>query len=241
MAEDLELKMNNLIKGYEQLDMISSKLPASILHMASKHTKNLLGDVEILTPKDREEFLLQQEMLMKARKDLQGMAYERVVIDVLTRDAILNAKRKGRHSAKPAPLSRLSKSSSPPSAKAPLDIDDPIPINAYPHAVDLNPHPAGGKGRGSGSGRDNHKTNPSGTTQIRTGSLPVAIQNLHTSPDNAPRFRKGKGGLRPSPGNRKYRNLNEPTKIPRVDKGEQYEDVGCMNILSFEDFWQKEI
>lgn len=26
MAEDLELKMNNLINGYEQLDMISSKV-----------------------------------------------------------------------------------------------------------------------------------------------------------------------------------------------------------------------
>ena len=82
MAEDLELKMSHLIKGYEHLDMISSKvkywkqklkiscclamhmikcnvymcscqLPSSILQMAAKHTKNLLGEVEILTPKVR--------------------------------------------------------------------------------------------------------------------------------------------------------------------------------------------
>jgi len=216
MAEDLELKMKNLVEGYEQLETISSKLPSSILHMASKHSKNLLGEVDILTPKDHEDFIKQQETLGKVRQDLQGMAYERVVIDVLTRDAILNAKRKNRSLNKP-PSSRFGKSPASPK-DASLDIDSPIPIKSYPNAARPPADKRNPLRQPNDKSGNMAKQNPS-ATQMQVGALPAAIQGLKTSPDNTTRYRRGKAPPKATPTNKKYRHLNEPTKIPRVDKG----------------------
>ena len=147
-----------------------------------------------------------------------------VVIDVLTRDAILNAKRKPRHSRTrtankfptprpPSSSSRVSKASpafTPTSSPTPAtteaaDIDSPIPIRPYPFALSgsvagpagVSPpnsarHKGWGTGAAAGAGAGPH--HQPATSGMRIGSLPAAIRELKTTPDNTPRYRYGPAG-----------------------------------------------
>lgn len=64
--------------------------------MASKNSKQLIGNSGLLTKQDHDELNYQSRQLEQVRLDLEGMAYERVILDVITRDAIVSAKRKGK-------------------------------------------------------------------------------------------------------------------------------------------------
>jgi hypothetical protein len=72
-------------------------MPADILTMASKYSNQLLGESTLLTKQDHEEIKAQSRQVEDIRSDLEGMAYERVILDVLTRDVISSAKRKGKN------------------------------------------------------------------------------------------------------------------------------------------------
>lgn len=63
--------------------------------MSSKYNKQLNNNSGILTKQDHDDLKNQSRQLEQVRSDLEGMAYERIVLDVITRDAILSAKRKG--------------------------------------------------------------------------------------------------------------------------------------------------
>mmetsp|Transcript_15802 Transcript_15802/g.23763 ORF Transcript_15802/g.23763 Transcript_15802/m.23763 type:complete len:1531 (+) Transcript_15802:72-4664(+) len=100
LAGDLEERMRNLIQGYEHLEAISTQVPVDVLNMASTHRKNLAANAALLSKKDHDELAIQDRQLSQVRNDLTGMAYERAIIDVITRDAVLAAKRGRRKSNK---------------------------------------------------------------------------------------------------------------------------------------------
>jgi hypothetical protein len=130
-------------------------MPADILTMASKYSNQLLGESTLLTKQDHEEIKAQSRQVEDIRSDLEGMAYERVILDVLTRDVISSAKRKGKNlyqnqvnapkfstRARPSPASAshpsrlrsteptLSSTLGPPPITA-TSLDDFIPIPSY--------------------------------------------------------------------------------------------------------------
>lgn len=70
-------------------------MPIDILNMASKHSQQLIGNKTLLTKQDHEELKRQSNQLDDMRSNLESMAYERVVLDVITRDTISSVKRKG--------------------------------------------------------------------------------------------------------------------------------------------------
>jgi hypothetical protein len=87
--------------------------------MASKHNQQLTKNSSILSQQDHEELNAQARQLDFVRSDLEGMAYERVVLDVLTRDAIQSAKRKGKE-AKSGGVSQQSQRSQGSRTRRPL-------------------------------------------------------------------------------------------------------------------------
>jgi hypothetical protein len=131
-------------------------MPVDILNMASKYSNQLLGDSALLTKQDHDEINAQSRQVDDIRSDLEGMAYERVILDVLTRDVISSAKRKGKSlnenknqvnvpksslrtrptasSSRPQSVKALPSSSAPPpvaSTGATPSLDDFIPIPSY--------------------------------------------------------------------------------------------------------------
>ena len=97
-----------------------------------------------------------------------------VVIDVLSRDAILNAKRNNHRLKSRSSKSRFQEETS-------NNLDCPIPVSSYPHAPKYDSVPvskAVRTGATKASSGDSH-------AKLSIGTLPNEIQGLHTKPDNA--------------------------------------------------------
>lgn len=171
--------------------------------MASLYRKNLTGKSEILSKKDHDELATHSRQLQQARNDLQGMAYERVVIDVISREAVLSATRgsrklrkantvePGSRYNKPRVTSVGSKTDRP--AKEPVNaptLDDPIPIPSYNARKQNKPKapPTGPTDSTPTSAPLSRHTGRvavgSGpvTGRMTTGVLPTEIAHLHTTP-----------------------------------------------------------
>ena len=98
MAHRLEDRMRYLIDGYEYLDSVSSQIPPALQKMAAAHKKNILDASELLGSIDKEDLNRYETNLQKLKGDLKSMAYERVVMDVLTRDSIKEGRANGKRS-----------------------------------------------------------------------------------------------------------------------------------------------
>jgi hypothetical protein len=120
MAVELQAKMAQLVHGYEYLHELSAQVPASLRHMATSHTASLLDAVNGLgndAQKVEEEAELEElPVLNRLRSELQSIAHERVVVDVLTRQTIKDAKH-----ARSAPLARFDTTIDIPAYSGPPD------------------------------------------------------------------------------------------------------------------------
>ena len=94
MANTLERRMRHLIDGYEYLDSISSQVPESIRETAATYKKSMLDVAHILGPSYEQNYVAHTKELDRLRAELQSIAHERVVVDVLTRQSIKQSKRK---------------------------------------------------------------------------------------------------------------------------------------------------
>ena len=93
MANTLERRMRHLIDGYEYLDSISSQVPESIRETAVNYKKSMLDVAHVLGPSYEQNYITHTKELDRLRAELQSIAHERVVVDVLTRQSIKQAKR----------------------------------------------------------------------------------------------------------------------------------------------------
>lgn len=94
MANTLEKRMRHLIDGYEYLDSISAQIPESIRETAVAHKKSMLDVAHVLGPSYEQNYNAHTKELDRLRAELQSIAHERVVVDVLTRQTIRHAKSK---------------------------------------------------------------------------------------------------------------------------------------------------
>lgn len=94
MATTLERRMRHLIDGYEYLDSISSQVPESIRETATAHKKSMLDIAHVLGPSYEQNYVAHAKELDRLRAELQSIAHERVVVDVLTRQSIKQARNK---------------------------------------------------------------------------------------------------------------------------------------------------
>ena len=94
MANTLEQRMRHLIDGYEYLDSISAQVPESLRETAMAHKKNMLDVSHVLGPSYEQNYAAHTKELDRLRGELQSIAHERVVVDVLTRQTIRQAKKK---------------------------------------------------------------------------------------------------------------------------------------------------
>jgi hypothetical protein len=230
MAADLEDRMKNLIQGYEQLEAMSGQVtisvfsslrflnhvdatvqvPVDVLNMATSYRKNLSHNTEILSKKDHDDLAAQSRQLQQVRQDLQGMAYERVVIDVITRDAVLSAKRGKKNKSDPNSLatgpryaaSRLASAARdvpiPSRAKghqkappvADTSLNDPIPIPSYndrkSSANQSTPRTGPTEVPSTRTGVVSTTASSRGRGVVSTGALPAEVANLRTTPVNPP-------------------------------------------------------
>ena len=109
---------------------------------------------------------------------------------MLTRDAILNAKRKNRHRGSRTPVNpRLKKTlTNSQSPKQPPDIDSPIPINPFPSPAEITDSPLQKTQKKTGSRPPARNQEPY-STEMQIGQLPDVIKDLRTTPDNPPHYR----------------------------------------------------
>ena len=94
MANTLENRMRNLVDGYEYLDSISAQVPESLRENAAAHKKSLSDVAQLLGPSYEQNYINHNKELDRLRSELQSITHERVVVDVLTRQSIKQAKKK---------------------------------------------------------------------------------------------------------------------------------------------------
>jgi hypothetical protein len=94
MANTLEKRMRHLVDGYEYLDSISAQVPESLRENAAAHKKSLLDVAQLLGPSYEQNYLNHNKELDRLRSELQSITHERVIVDVLTRQSIKQAKKK---------------------------------------------------------------------------------------------------------------------------------------------------
>lgn len=144
------------------------QIPPAIQQMAASHRKNLMAASEVLGPLDKADLGRHEQALEQLKGELKSMAYERVVMDVLTRQSIRDSKRKTSSNASTAPLSSargaVTARSTPRYATA-------VPSRASPPSV------AGGR---------NPRTAARSTSGAST-SAPVSPQDVH-APIHIDRF-----------------------------------------------------
>lgn len=92
MAQELEQRMRHLVDGYEYLDSISAQIPQSLRDTAALHKKTMLdvmGDAAVLGNDNYQEHTKELDRL---RSELQSISHERVVVDILTRQTMKDAR-----------------------------------------------------------------------------------------------------------------------------------------------------
>lgn len=94
MANTLETRMRHLVDGYENLDSISAQIPEGIRVYAAAHKNSLLEASQMLGPSYEQNYLIHNKELERLRSELQSIAHERVIVDVLTRQSIKKARKK---------------------------------------------------------------------------------------------------------------------------------------------------
>ena len=86
--------MLRLDRGPDHLDSRNPQLPESLWEDAAAHKKSLLDVAHLLGPSYEQNYLNHSKELDRLRAELQSIAHERVVVDVLTRQSIKQAKSK---------------------------------------------------------------------------------------------------------------------------------------------------
>ena len=94
MANTLETRMRHLVDGYEHLDSISAQIPEGIRVQAAAHKNTLLEASQLLGPSYEQNYLIHNKELERLRAELQSIAHERVIVDVLTRQSIKKARKR---------------------------------------------------------------------------------------------------------------------------------------------------
>ena len=92
MAQELEQRMKQLVDGYEYLDSISAQIPQSLRDTAAIHKKTMLdvmGDAAVVGDDNYQEHTKELDRL---RSELQSISHERVVVDILTRQTMKDAR-----------------------------------------------------------------------------------------------------------------------------------------------------
>ena len=94
MAQELEQRMKNLVDGYEYLDSISAQIPQSLRDTAAVHKKTMLdvmaSDSAAVVGDDN--YQEHTKELDRLRSELQSISHERVVVDILTRQTMKDAR-----------------------------------------------------------------------------------------------------------------------------------------------------
>ena len=121
-AEVLQGRMKELITGYEKLDEVSSAVSAGFLKAAEDYREKVL---DVALGGGIHSIGIDGDNLDRLKAELDSIAHERVVIDVLTRDLLLENKKKPevRQSLHDRAAARASKVKLP---------EEPIIIPAYP-------------------------------------------------------------------------------------------------------------
>ena len=94
MADVLETMMRRLDGGLDHLDSARPQLPESLWEDAAAHKKSLLDVAHLLGPSYEQNYINHSKELDRLRAELQSIAHERVVVDVLTRQSIKQARNK---------------------------------------------------------------------------------------------------------------------------------------------------
>jgi len=93
MAQELEQRMKHLVDGYEYLDSISAQIPQSLRDTAALHQKTMLdvmgNDAAVEGVDNYQEHTKELDRL---RSELQSISHERVVVDILTRQTMKDAR-----------------------------------------------------------------------------------------------------------------------------------------------------
>ena len=187
--------------------MISSQVPESLRETAIAHKKSLLDVAHILGPSYEENYNNHTKELERLRSELQSIAHERVVVDVLTRQTIRQAKKKptqnnnNNNGSSSSSSMNKNKKTGPgsgsvgPGSQIPFE---PIVIPSY-KAFNPNHGATNDKTQTSGSDPNNKKQNnqtnepprmyartvQNGSLMVpsmRQGILPPEIANLKTVP-----------------------------------------------------------
>lgn len=94
MADVLESMMRRLDGSLDHLDSAHPQLPESLWEDAAAHKKSLLDVAHLLGPSYEQNYINHSKELDRLRAELQSIAHERVVVDVLTRQSIKQARNK---------------------------------------------------------------------------------------------------------------------------------------------------
>ena len=127
MAQELEQRMKHLVDGYEYLDSISAQIPQSLRDSAALHKKTMLDVMGSATATVLGEDTSYQEHtkeLDRLRSELQSISHERVVVDILTRQTMKDARSAKIQSNNGAASSMM------------MMRYDPIPLPAYVSTYD---------------------------------------------------------------------------------------------------------
>ena len=137
MAQELEQRMKHLIDGYEYLDSMSAQIPQSLRETAALHKKSMLdvmGDAAVVGDDDYQEHTKELDRL---RSELQSISHERVVVDILTRQTMKDARSAKIQSNNGAASSMM------------MMLYDPIHIPAYTSTYDPASFGLGSQGQNS--------------------------------------------------------------------------------------------
>jgi hypothetical protein len=117
MAKQLEERMRYLVDGYEYLDSISTQIPEGLRNTAGAHKKSLLEASQVLTDNEKVGTQANNVEIERLKAELHSIAHERVVVEVLTRQAAARPTRTPNAStiqARPQRSSGISRRSSAP-------------------------------------------------------------------------------------------------------------------------------
>ena len=190
MAQELEQRMKNLVDGYEYLDSISAQIPQSLRDTAAVHKKTMLdvmaSDSAAVVGDDN--YQEHTKELDRLRSELQSISHERVVVDILTRQTMKDARSAKIQSNNGAASSMM------------MMRYDPIPIPAYVSTYDPTSF---GVGQGQNNDTEEKKSRRDsgvpvvgaravapGTLMIPSmrqwqGRLPAQVARIKTTPTTA--------------------------------------------------------
>jgi hypothetical protein len=179
MANTLEKRMRHLVDGYEYLDSISAQVPESLRENAAAHKKSLLDVAQLLGPSYEQNYLNHNKELDRLRSELQSITHERVVVDVLTRQSIKQAKRKK------VAVSSRNKEKSKEIPYEPIAVPLFNPQQSGPASTPSNPTKNPKNSAPAGSTRVSVRAPGPGSLMVpsmRQGVLPPEVANLKTIP-----------------------------------------------------------